>query len=126
MPFPNCQQLVTKDFKIVNKQVYILPDKTKNRTGILLVWGDFCGHCHRFMPTFNEITDKVKNSVTCLAIESEQFQNDQTLARALNLQGYPSLYFFNDKGLITEMYNGSRDQKSILDQICKNFHYCNF
>lgn len=112
------------DFQVQGKKVYINPNKVGTVPGMLLIWGDFCGHCHRFLPTFNNISDTIGRGYTCASIESEELKEQDALTTALNFQGFPTVCFFNQNGLILGQYDGARDKKSILDNICKMYHHC--
>jgi len=116
--------LTATDFKVIESKVYINTTKVGKNPGMLLIWGDFCGHCHRFMPTFNTIVGKLGNDFSCASIESEEFQGNENLASALNFSGYPTICFFDQNGFIMGQYNGNRDEESILNQICKAYHHC--
>lgn len=121
---PHGVVLKASDFKVQGKEVYINTDKTKSVPGMLLIHGFFCSHCTRFMPVFNEISDKIGNGYSCASIESKELNGQDVLVSALNFQGYPTICFFNQHGMITQQYNGARDKKTILDEICNNYHQC--
>jgi thiol-disulfide isomerase/thioredoxin len=116
--------LKASDFKVQGKKVFINPSKTKSVPGMLLIFATWCGHCTRFMPIFNEISDKIGKGYTCMSIESEELRGQDTLTSALDFQGFPTICFVDQKGMIMNQYNGPRDKKSILDEICNNFHQC--
>lgn len=124
MTKPDGVVLKASDFKKNGDKLYIDTAKTRGLSGMLLVWGDFCGHCHHFLPTFNNIVSKVQNAVSCVSIESEEFTGNESIAKALRVEGYPSIYFFDNNGMILYMYRKGRDTSSILNEICKNFHHC--
>jgi thioredoxin-like negative regulator of GroEL len=125
MSKPNGTILKANDFQVRGNKVLINLNKTKKVPGMLLIWGDFCGHCHRFMPVFNELTNSLGRNYSCASIESEELQGQKTLTTALNFQGYPTICFFNQKGIIIGQYNGSREKGAILDTICKVYQHCN-
>lgn len=116
--------LKASDFKVQGKKVFINPNKTKSVPGMLLIHGFFCGHCTRFMPTFNEISDNIGNGYTCMSIESEDLKGQDLLTSALDFQGFPTICFVNQKGMIISQYDGPRDKKAILNEICDKFHQC--
>ena len=124
MSQPHGVILKASDFKVQGKKVYINQKKTNSIPGMLLIWGDFCGHCHRFMSTFNEIADSIGNGYCCTSIESKELKNQDVLTNALDFQGFPTICFFNQNGMIIKQYDGSRDKKAILNEICNSFHYC--
>lgn len=121
---PNGQMLKASDFKIQGNKVFINQNKTKKNPGMLLIYATWCGHCHRFMPTFNEINNKLGHNFCCISIESEELNGQNKLVSALDFKGYPTICFFDQNGLIVNQYNGARDTKSMLNQICKVYHHC--
>jgi thiol-disulfide isomerase/thioredoxin len=124
MVTPHGLILKASDFKVQGKKVFINPNKTKSVPGMLLIHGFFCSHCTRFMPTFNEISDSLGSGYICASIESKELNGQDSLVSALDFQGYPTICFFDQNGMIMNQYNGARDKKSVLDEICNNFHHC--
>ena len=116
--------LKSSDFLVKHNKVFINPNKTDGNPGMLLIHGDFCGHCHRFYPTFNSISDKINKDFCCASIESEQLKGQESLKSALDFKGFPTICFFNQNGMIISQYDGNRDEMSILDNICKTYHQC--
>ena len=114
--------LKASDFKVKGKRVFITSNK--KMPGMLLVWGDFCSHCHKFLPTFNNISNELKKGYSTSSIESKELENANELVTALNFQGYPTIYFYDQNGMIMKQYNGSRDKASILKEICDTYHHC--
>lgn len=112
-------------FKIVNDDVFV---KTNGNPGILLIHATWCGHCKRFIPVYQSLCKKLNkkgNDFPCLAIESEDLNSDGgKLANALDVAGFPTLKFFDQHGRIVGEHSGSRDEKALLDQICKVYHHC--
>ena len=112
--------LSSHDFTIKGSDVYV--NKCDGNPGILLILADFCGHCHRFAPTFNEIADSIGKDFCCASIESEQL-NEQ-LSSALKFQGFPTIKFFDQSGKIIGEYNKERNKETILKEICQVYHHC--
>lgn len=121
---PRGVNLKPSDFKIRNGQVFINTDITKRNTGMLLIWADWCGHCHRFIPTFNEIFNKLGKDFCCVSIESADLNGQNKLMSQLDFNGYPTICFFDQHGMIINKYNGGRDMKTMLNEICKVYHHC--
>jgi thiol-disulfide isomerase/thioredoxin len=116
------KNLTANDFKIINNEVYI---KNINKAGIILIHATWCGHCTRFIPTFQSINQKLNTrqiNFPCLAIEHSNITED--LNKALKINGFPTIKFFNNQGKIIGSYNGNREQNSILNTICKVYKYC--
>jgi thiol-disulfide isomerase/thioredoxin len=112
-------KLTANNFKIKNGKVFV----NSNTPGMLLCWADYCGHCHRFFPTFNEIFDTVSKGYICASIESKEL--NESLSSALNIKGFPTIVFFDSTGMIIGQYSGDRSKNDLLDTICKVYHYCN-
>lgn len=114
--------LKSNDFKITPDGIYT---KTNGNPGLLLVHANWCGHCKHFVPIFQEINKQLnQDSITfpCVAIESEDL--DSKLSAALNIEGFPTLLFFDQSGKIIGNYDGQRDKSSLLKSICNVYHRC--
>lgn len=118
--------LTVNDLTINQADVYV---QTNGNPGMLLVHASWCGHCVNFKPVYQEICKKLNDKSTrfpCLAIESAQLEgsNGSKLSSALKIDSFPTLFFFDQSGKIIGKYNGRRDKSSILDNVCKIYHYC--
>jgi len=114
------KQLKASDFTSKGNTLFV--NVGKKVPGILLIYADWCGHCHRFLPVFNELSNTLGPNFVCAAIESEHIS--QALHKQLNFQGYPTIKFFDQNGKIVGEYKGERNKKNILDYICTNYHHC--
>lgn len=115
------KKLTPNDFSIKGNNVYI--NKNKN-PGMLLIWADWCGHCQRFKPTFNEMCKKLGDEFPCISIEDSELGKDKNLAKSLNFRGYPTIKFFDQNGKIVADYTSERSEKPLYDHICKFYHHC--
>ncbi len=117
--------LTPKNFKIIDNNVFIT---NNNKPGILLIHATWCGHCTKFIPIFKALNQKLnKNGVKfpCFAIEDASLKQDGgNLARALNINGFPTIKFFDQHGKIIGDYNGSRNQNDLLTTICRVYKHC--
>ena len=121
------KNLSISDLKIKNGKVYVNTDVLNGNPGILLLYGNFCGHCHKFIPTYQGLSQKLnKNSTNfaCLAIESGDLDKNQEITAALDFQGFPTMKFVDQYGKVLGDYNGSRDMTALQDTICKVYHHC--
>lgn len=116
--------LKEKDFTKKLNGVYVNQNKISKKPGMLLIWGDFCSHCHRFLPTFNELYDSIGDDFICSSIESEEITDD--LKNMLSFRGFPTIKFFDQTGRIIKEYNGSREKNDILEHICNVYHHCHY
>jgi thioredoxin-like negative regulator of GroEL len=114
--------LKASDFNISGKNVYVKPNG--GIPGMLLIHADWCMHCKRFLPTFNDLTSRLGKDFKMTSIESAQLNGQTALVSALNFQGYPTICFFDQNGKIVNQYNGQRDMQSILNTICQVYHKC--
>lgn len=117
-------EITDKDFKIISEKVYIDTKINSGKPGMLLIHADWCGHCKRFQPTFDDLHQKLNSDFPLLSIEDKYLQKNQNLSSALNFRGYPSLKFFDQNGKIIGDYSGDRTKDSLLQHICKVFHHC--
>jgi thiol-disulfide isomerase/thioredoxin len=73
---------------------------------IVLVWAPWCGHCHKFMPHFDEAAKSVNRSVQAVKVEETMLpavneiltKNINKAAKPLNVEGYPSLIIVDKNG----------------------------
>jgi thiol-disulfide isomerase/thioredoxin len=118
--------LTAKNFTIKNNKVYVNSSKTANTPGILLIWADFCGHCHTFIPKFKEMSRTLGSEFKCTAIEHSELQNDTKLSSALDFQYFPTIKFFDQNGKIIGTYpaDQKREISDLMAYICKIYHHC--
>ena len=119
------KQLTHTDF-IVNKNgVYLNKQIGGGNPGMILIWADWCGHCQRFKPTFNQLRIQLGKEFPCVSIEDSELKQDENLISALNFQGYPTIKFFDQNGKIIGEYNkGDRSKDAMLNHICEVYHHC--
>lgn len=121
---PEGIHLKPRDFKSQPNETYINTDITKKNPGMLLVYASWCGHCHRFMPTFNELQKQLGQEFVLVSLEDTELKKDNNLSQNLNINGFPTIKFFDQSGKIISDYNKNRDKDTLLDYICKIYHHC--
>lgn len=114
--------LKEKDFSKNLNGVYVNINKINKNPGMLLIHAHWCGHCVRFLPTFNELYDKISKDFTCASIESEEISD--SLRDNLQFRGFPTIKFFDQTGRIIGDYKGDRGKNDLLDHICNVYHHC--
>ena len=73
---------------------------------IVLVWAPWCGHCHKFMPHFDEAAKSPNRSVQAVKVEETMLpavneiltKNINRAAKPLSVEGYPSLIVVDKNG----------------------------
>lgn len=115
--------LKAANFKVTRDGVYI---NQIGFPGMLLIWADFCGHCHRFMPTYEQIAQSIGDEFKCMAIENNQFKNSNDLSTALEFKYFPTIKFFDQTGKIIGTYpsNEPREFDQLMKYICNVYHHC--
>ena len=91
-----------------------------NKPGMLLVKADWCGHCKRFMPTYQKLQRRLGNNFPCAYIDESNMTNE--LSNALNVRGFPTIIFFDKYGRIIEQYEGPREEGQLMKKIDEMYH----
>lgn len=114
----------SNDFILKSNEVYINPNITKKNPGMLFVYANWCGHCQRFKSTFNELQQQLGSDFPLVSLEDVELNKNTTLSKSLQVQGFPTIKFFDQNGKIIGNYNKNRDKQTILEHICKIYHHC--
>lgn len=114
--------LHSSDFTFEADGVYI---KDINKPGMLLIRSDYCIHCKRFQPTFQEI-DKRINGDNFKLVEIERENMSPVLMRMLNINFFPTIKFFDKHGKIIGDYPPELDRnlETVVNFICKVYNHC--
>lgn len=118
--------LKSSDFVTKKNGVYVTHPSAIGTPGMLLIWADFCGHCHTFIPKYKQIAKFLGEEFKCMAIENGQFKNNPELSDALEVQYFPTIKFFDQNGKIIGTYpsNQPREIDQVLKYVCEVYHHC--
>jgi len=70
-------------------------------TTLVLVWADYCGHCHHYMPTWDSFGTMPERKANMAKVHYDMVPHVSALKGA-NLAGYPSVLKVNPDGSIEE------------------------
>jgi thiol-disulfide isomerase/thioredoxin len=84
----------------------------KNKTCVVMVQANFCGHCTSAKPHFQKFAEKNKPNVVCLTIEGDD--NTPETEKLLNLVkklkpsfgGFPDYLLFKNNKFVQKEING--------------------
>lgn len=78
---------------------------SKGPLTIMLVYADWCGHCHQFMPHFdaaaknsNHSSNAVKVNDTMMSAVNDAIKNKNHKAKPFKVEGYPSVMLVGQDG----------------------------
>jgi thiol-disulfide isomerase/thioredoxin len=117
-------KLESKDFILKSDEVYINTNITKKNPGMLFVYANWCGFCVKFKSTFNELQQQLGSDFPLVSLEDIELNKNTTLSKSLQVQGFPTIKFFDQNGKIIGNYNKNRDKQTIIEHICKVYHHC--
>ena len=96
-------------FEVESKE---LEDEVKSGTKLVLFYADWCGHCKKIKPVWDEASKEVNKSenqmikVNC----GEGTEKDKEIMKKYNIEGYPTIIVFKNGS--PSVYNGERDVNS--------------
>jgi thiol-disulfide isomerase/thioredoxin len=67
----------------------------------VLVYADWCGHCHKFMPTWKKFEKTPGRTANIAKVHHDMLENVPTIKNA-KIQGYPSVIRVEPSGKITD------------------------
>ena len=79
-------------------------------------YADWCGHCKRLSPVWEELAEKVKQEEYLshgINVAKVDAVSNRKLAKRFNVKGYPTLLFFADRKM--HKYSGPRNAKDLLE-----------
>ena len=81
---------------------------------LLLLHMNGCGHCEKLMPEWQDFVSKNDTSIKTRAVEMNE---DPSLVKKHNVQGFPTLLLLGENGKKLDTYDGPRTTAGL-------FKYC--
>lgn len=79
-------------------------------------YAPWCGHCKRFMNTFDEIGEELKGKVRVAKIDAT---SEVSIASVFQVQSFPTFFHINGKEV--RKYKGRRKKESLIDFSLEGF-----
>ena len=92
-----------------------LEDQVKSGTKLVLFYADWCGHCKKIKPVWDETSKEVNaDEVKMIKVNcGEGTDEDQRIMKKYSIDGYPTIIkFVNGKATL---YQGDRDSDSFKE-----------
>jgi protein disulfide-isomerase-like protein len=86
---------------------------------LVLFYADWCGHCKKIHPAWDEAASKVNDGGVKMAKVDCGNKDDSAhnaIAKKYNINGYPTIHTLNN-GQIEGEYEGGRSAKDFMDHI---------
>jgi protein disulfide-isomerase A1 len=92
-------------------------DHVKSGTKLVLFYADWCGHCKKIKPVWEETSSEVNESEVKMIMVNcgEGTPSDQKIMKKYSIDGYPTIIkFVNGKA---QLYQGERDPESFKEAL---------
>ena len=89
----------------------------KSGTKLVLFYADWCGHCKKIKPVWDETSKEVNvDEIKMIKVNcGEGSDKDQAIMKKYNIDGYPTIIkFVNGKA---QLYQGDRDSESFKEAL---------
>ena len=109
------EKFLKESFEGFETQSANLDDQVKSGTKLVLFYADWCGHCKKIKPVWDETAKEVnKEEVKMIKVNcGEGTDEDQRVMKKYSIDGYPTIIkFVNGKATL---YQGDRDSDSFKD-----------
>lgn len=87
----------------------------KGKKNIVVFYADWCGHCTRLLPTLlvlKRLLEDTGEKYQIISIDADKNDINPPLPR---IESFPTVWFFNEKGVAVKQYEGERKPDFMLD-----------
>jgi protein disulfide-isomerase-like protein len=89
-----------------------------NNPTLILFHADWCGHCNRFMPTFDQFSKAVnKKKLNIIKLNAD---TNSSAVKSFNVEGFPTLLLMEAKSKKFKNYNGDRTLTDLVKFVNDN------
>jgi thiol-disulfide isomerase/thioredoxin len=110
---------ITKaDFKVGSK---INLSKAKGVGALVIVKADWCTFCKRLLVDLKKVSKKLGDAYPIMLIDAD---TQKEMVNVLEVEGFPTIFFFDRNGDLSKKYSGDRSEGGILSAICSESLVC--
>jgi len=96
--------------------------KTRNLTGVVLMFHPQCGHCVQMRPAWETMKKRVPSNVVIVEIDGSEMSGSPSLSRSAvgqQTEGFPTIMRL-DKGEVVEKFSGERTPEKLAEFVSKS------
>lgn len=103
-----------------NKTKKVTPKKNKDKCTIVLVYANWCTHCQRMKPQWDEMKNRLGMDIETIEIEDSDFDKDMKIrdidnklnGEHIDVVGYPTMFKVHNGH--ADYYGGSRTASDMI------------
>jgi thioredoxin-like negative regulator of GroEL len=96
--------------------------KTRNLTGVVLMFHPQCGHCVQMRPAWETMKRRVPSNVKIVEIDGSEMSSSPTLSRSMvgqQTEGFPTIMRLTN-GEVVEKFSGERTPENLVKFVSKS------
>lgn len=115
------KDLNSNDIKKIGNNFYLKKAPQSGAGGLVIISVVWCGHCKRALPELEQVS---KLTGAMFPIYKMDGDKNKSIISSMGVSGFPTIKFIQPDGQIVDNYQGAREKKAILDEICKRAKKC--